>query len=181
MTKEACVRVVDDEVWFDPSSLKDKDGNTQSHHNFQYKLKAFLVGHDHDSRAALEAAFGNSVPKDRDYTESFKKELELAKFDTGGKKLQFTSGDCRVVSWIKVSDLPAGIQDDLKNYQFYVKEFEGEKVVELYSMRSFVGCGSFNDFHDRIRSKIVREVVSEGEKNDKWVDKIANSNVFIVD
>jgi hypothetical protein len=181
MTKEACIRVVDDEVWFDPSSLEDKDGYNQSDHEFQYKLKAFL-GYDYNTRVAIEAAFGGSVPKDHDYTESLKKEINRAKFDTGGKKLQFTSGDPRVVEWIKVSDLPEGIQDQLKNRQFYIKEYEGEKVVELYSMRCFVEYGKgFNDFCDQIRSKIIHDVVSNGSKNDHWTDKIANSNVFLVD
>lgn len=180
MIKEACMRVVDDEVWFDPSSLKDKDGYDQSDHEFQYKLKAFLVD-DHNSRAIIEAAFGRSVPKNREYIEEFKKEIDLAKFDTGGKKLQFTSGDPLIRELIKVSDLSEGIQEELKKYTYIISDYEGEKVVELYSMRSFVECGSFNDFHDRIRSWIIHEVVSEGAKNDHWTKKIANSNVFLVD
>lgn len=180
MTKEACMRVVDDEVWFDPSSLKDKDGYNQSDHEFQYKLKAFLVD-DHNSRATIEAAFGRSVPKNREYIEDFRIKIGLAKFDTGGKKLQFTSGDPFVRELIKVSDLPLGIQEELKKYTYNVSDYEGEKVVELYSMRSFVECGSFNDFHERIRTKIIRDVVSDGAKNFHWMKKIANSNVFIVD
>lgn len=191
--KQACMRVVDDEVWYDPSSLEDGEGHFADHYGFQYKLKEFLVGHVHEDRVKLEAAFGQAVPGDRGYTESLRHKINMLPAHIAGKRFAFTDGEPEVERYVDFESLPDAIKQE-------VQESHDLDGVEVISEGQFLtsAAASFKkedpDFkccynsaemakkvYSKIQPKFYYEIESNNEVNNYWANKIANQNVIIVD
>jgi hypothetical protein len=194
--KRACMRVVGDEVWYDPSYMRGDDD-----YSFMYKLKNFLVGPgstNREGRVSLEEAFGRAVPGDQDYTMTFRHEINALPVHIAGKRFNFTDNEHEIKKFVEFDTLPEAVKQEIRESH----NLDGVKVVSegqflCSAVTAFkkedpnFKCG-YNSVeiaekvYERIQPKFYYEIEFyeiefKNEVNSHWADKIANQNVIIVD
>lgn len=159
MNKKACIRVVDDEVWFDPAYIPPVQGNN-------YKISAIFSDFGASAEKVLN---GHPVPGNKEFHDAEAKKFSGAFFATGGKRFEF-SGIREKVD-VDFDKLPQHVQDVWHKHNPW--RLPGE-LIEVQNLMNFHNIPQDFEF---VTFKKQEPVYSH--KNQKWVDQVLDNTISL--